>query len=193
MEQFDLRAYLVEVLEKLGLEYFITGSVAATYYGEPRFTNDIDVVVRLSEEIVAQFCAQFPAADFYVSEDAAKHAVRSRGQFNIIHPDSGFKVDVIVPPDTPFDQSRLSRKQLGHADPRHDAFFASPEDVILKKLQYYQEGGSEKHIRDITSMLKVIGDRLDVQYIRLWVTALGLTDTWEAILNKLNWQQRSTP
>lgn len=192
MEQFDLRAYLVEVLEKLGIEYFITGSVAATYYGEPRFTNDIDVVVRLPEQMVAQFCAQFPAADFYVSEDAAKQAVRTRGQFNIVHPDSGFKIDVIIPGDTPFDQSRLSRKQRGHADPTHVAFFASPEDVIVKKMQYYQEGGSEKHIRDIASMLKVIGDRIDAQYIGLWATQLGLTPTWEAILDKLNRPQKPT-
>lgn len=185
MEQFDLRAHVVEVLERLGLEYFITGSVAATYYGEPRFTNDIDIVVRLSGESVLAFCAQFPSPEFYVSEDAARQAVRSRGQFNIIHPDSGFKVDVIVPSDTPFDRSRFSRKQRGHADQTH-AFFASPEDVILKKMQYYREGGSEKHIRDITGILKLSGDRLDAPYIREWAVQLGLTDIWETILLKIN-------
>ncbi|HEY2587147.1 MAG TPA: hypothetical protein VGI81_15475 [Tepidisphaeraceae bacterium] len=182
MEQFDLRTFLVEVLERLGLEYFITGSVAAIFYGEPRFTNDIDVVVRLSEQSVTDFCAQFPAPDFYVSDEAARQAVRSRGQFNIIHPDSGLKIDVIVPADTPYDHSRLSRKQRGRADQSHDAFFASPEDVILKKMQYYQEGGSEKHIRDITGILKLSGSRIDTQYIRGWADRLGLTATWETIL-----------
>lgn len=73
--------------------------------------------------------------------------MRSRGQFNIIHPDSGFKVDVIVAADTPYDRSRLSRKQRGRADQTHDAFFAAPEDVILKKMQYYQEGGSRRITR----------------------------------------------
>lgn len=72
MELFDLRAYLISPLERLAVEYFITGSVAATYYGEPRFTNDIDVVVRLSEESVVQFCSQFPSPEFDVSEEAAK-------------------------------------------------------------------------------------------------------------------------
>lgn len=127
MEQFDLRAHLVEALQRLGLEYFVTGSVAAIYYGEPRFTNDIDVVVRLSQQLVVEFCAQFPAPEFYVSEEAAKAAVRTRGQFNIIHPDSGLKVDVIVLADTPYDRSRLSRKQLGRAALTYDAFFASRE------------------------------------------------------------------
>ena len=185
MEQFDLRANLVAVLDKLRLEYFITGSVAAAYYGEPRLTNDIDVVVRLPEESVGALCAQFPAPDFYVSEEAARQAARSRGQFNIIHPDSGLKVDVIVAADTPFDRSRLSRRQRGPADQSYDAFFASPEDVIVKKMQYYQEGGSEKHIRDITGMLKLSGDRIDAQYIRYWADQFGITDIWEKILAKM--------
>jgi len=185
MEQFDLRAHLVAALETLRLEYFITGSVAATYYGEPRLTNDIDVVVRLSEESVVELCAQFPAPEFYVSDDAAKQAVRSRGQFNIIHPDSGLKVDVIVASETPFDRSRLSRKQRGPADQSYDAFFASPEDVIVKKMQYYQEGGSEKHIRDITGILKLSGDRIDAQYIRYWADQFGVMGIWETIVARV--------
>jgi hypothetical protein len=186
MEQFDLRGYFIEALERLGLEYFITGSVAAMYYGEPRFTNDIDVVVRLSEQSVGAFCAQFPAPEFYVSEEAAKQAVRSRGQFNVIHPDSGWKMDVIIPADTPYDRSRLSRKQRGRADQTHDAFFASPEDVILKKMQYYQEGGSEKHIRDITGILKLSGAAVNSEYIREWADRLQLTAIWETILKAVN-------
>lgn len=186
MEQFDLRAHLIEVLERLGLDYFITGSVAAIFYGEPRFTNDVDVVVRLPPDAVSRFCAQFPAPDFYVSEEAATRAVRSCGQFNIIHPDSGLKVDVIVPDDSPYNRSRLARKQRGRADPTHDAFFAAPEDVILKKMQYYQEGGSEKHIRDITGILKLSWDRLDASYVREWAARLGLTEIWETILKSLD-------
>jgi hypothetical protein len=189
MEQFDLRAHVIEVLERLGFDYFITGSIAAMYYGEPRFTNDIDVVVRLSEQSVADFCAQFPAPEFYVSEEAAKQAVRTRGQFNVIHPDSGWKVDVIVPSDSPYDHARLSRKQRGSADEGHVAFFAAPEDVILKKMQYYSEGGSEKHIRDIAGILKISGERLDMQYILRWATQLGLASIWETILRKVNFQQ----
>lgn len=188
MEQSDLRAHLVNTLERLGLEYFITGSIAATYYGEPRFTNDIDVVVRLSEEAVLQFCSQFPSPEFYVSEDAAKQAVRSRAQFNVIHPDSGLKIDVIIASESAFDRSRMSRKRRVVTDESHEAFFAAPEDVILKKMQYYQEGGSEKHIRDITAMLKLSGDRIDAGYIHNWAKQLGLTSTWETILKAINSQ-----
>lgn len=184
MEPFDLRAYLIAALEKLGIEYFITGSVAATYYGEPRMTNDIDVVVRLSEQSVIALCAQFPAPEFYVSEAAARQAVRGRGQFNIIHPDSGLKVDVIVASESPFDRSRLSRKRRGPADQNYEAFFASPEDVIIKKMQYYQEGGSEKHIRDITGILKLSRDQIDAQYVQHWAKEFGLTAIWEAIVAK---------
>lgn len=189
MEQFDLRAYLISTLERLGLEYFVTGSVAAMYYGEPRFTNDIDVVVILSEESIAKFCAQFPSPEFYVSEEAAKQAARNRTQFNIIHPDSGLKVDVIISSNSAFDRSRMSRKQRVLVDKAHEAFFASPEDVILKKMLYYQEGGSEKHIRDITGILKLTGDRIDAKYVRDWAAQLGLTNTWETIVKVVKPQE----
>lgn len=185
MEQYDLRAYLISTLERLRLEYFITGSVAAAFYGEPRFTNDIDVVVSLTEESVIQFCSQFPSADFYLSQEAARQAVRDCTQFNIIHPESGLKVDVIIPSNSAFNRSRLSRKQRVPADESHEAFFAAPEDVIIKKMQYYQEGGSEKHIRDITGILKLSSDRIDVGYIQKWAERLGLTNIWDTILNKI--------
>lgn len=81
MEQPELHSYLIEAMQSLRLDYFITGSIASSYYGEPRFTNDIDVVVRLSEQTVIDFCRRFPSPDFYVSEEAAIRAVRSRGQF----------------------------------------------------------------------------------------------------------------
>ena len=71
------------------------------------------------------------------------------------------------------------------ADKAHFAFFASPEDVILKKMQYYLEGGSEKHIRDISGILKLSGDRINAQYVAEWAKQLGLTDIWETVLRKL--------
>ena len=78
MEQSDLLRYLVGVFEELGLRYFITGSTATILYGEPRFTNDIDVVVDLSLTQVVDFCRRFPPEDFYVSEVAARQAVLGR-------------------------------------------------------------------------------------------------------------------
>jgi hypothetical protein len=131
------------VLDAAGLRYFVTGSTATIFFGEPRFTNDIDVVVDLSEFTVAEFCCQFPVQDFYVSETAAIQAVRDKSTFNIIHPASGLKADLIVPPRTPFNESRFARARRVRAAEDFETAIASPEDVSLKKLDFYQQGGSE--------------------------------------------------
>jgi hypothetical protein len=184
MEQSDLLRYVAGVLEEMGLPYFVTGSTATIFYGEPRFTNDIDVVVNLPEARSAEFCRHFPQPEFYVSEPAAQDAVRRRTQFNIIHPASGLKVDVIVPEPSPFNASRFARIRRLRAGDDFEASFASPEDAIIKKLEYYREGGSEKHLRDIAGVLKISRDQIDMAYISRWVLELGLNDIWTIVCNK---------
>ena len=181
MEQSDLLRYVARVMQNLDLRYFVTGSTATIFYGEPRFTNDIDVVVDLSESKVAEFCRQFPADEFYVSETAAFQAVRGKGQFNIIHPASGLKVDVIVPKLNPFNQSRFARIKRLHAGEDFEACFASPEDAIIKKMEYFREGGSEKHLRDIAGVLKTSREQIDIAYIAGWAKQMGLDNIWNAI------------
>lgn len=118
MEPFELLRYTVQVLERLGLRYFVTGSVATIFYGEPRFTNDIDIVLDLPAGKIAELCAAFPEGEFYVSEEAARKAVARRGQFNILHPSSGLKLDLMIPAETPFNQSRFARAQRHPITPR---------------------------------------------------------------------------
>jgi hypothetical protein len=186
MEQFELLRYLAGVMDHMRLRYFITGSTATIFYGEPRFTNDIDVVVDLPEPRVADFCRQFPQSDFYVSEEAAREAVQKKLQFNIIHPASGLKVDVIIPGSDAFNESRFARARRLHATEDFDTYFASPEDAIIKKLQYYREGGSEKHLRDIAGVLKISRGRIDETYISRWAAHFGLADLWSTIQTQAN-------
>ena len=108
MEPSELLRRFVEVLDRLGIRYLVAGSMATTIYGEPRFTNDIDVVVDLCSEQVDAFCLSFPSTDFYCYREAVVEAVRQRSQFNIIHFESGIKIDVFIP-----DNSEFSRAQLG--------------------------------------------------------------------------------
>jgi len=187
MEQLDLLRYITHILEEQGLHYFVTGSTATIFYGEPRFTNDIDVVVELSEPAITGFCRRFPPNEFYVSEDAAREAVIHKSQFNIVHPTSGLKVDVIVPEASSFNASRFARIRRLHAADDLDVCFASPEDAIIKKMDYYRQGGSEKHLRDIAGVLKTTRDQIDVNYIQLWARQMGMQDLWLAI------QKRTTP
>lgn len=185
MEPSELLAQLAEVLERLGIAYRVTGSMAAMAYGEARFTNDIDVVVRLLPTHVAAFCAAFPAPDFYTPVDSAREAVRDRFQFNVLHHPSGLKIDVMVAGDSAFDQSRFARGRRMFTDAHHEAWFASPEDVILKKLVYFREGGSEKHLRDIVGILKVQAELIEFDYLAEWVARLGVADEWQLVISRM--------
>jgi hypothetical protein len=156
--------------------------MATIAYGEPRFTNDIDIVVDLPSTKINEILLEFPSPEFYVSRIAAEKAVARRHQFNIIHPGSGLKVDVIVASDSEFDQGRFRRARRLPVLPDRQVAFASPEDVILKKMAYFQEGGSEKHLRDIAGVLQIQGPRLDRSYIQAWAQRLGLSDIWQLIL-----------
>ncbi len=182
MEQSELLRFMVSVLERLGLRYFVTGSTASIFFGEPRFTNDIDIVVDLSMRRVAEFCAEFPEGDFYLSEEAVRRAVNRHGVFNILHPASGLKVDVMVPEDTMFNRSRFARMKRVRPESDFEACFASAEDVIVKKMEFFREGGSEKHLRDITGILKISGDDLDRDYIEGWADNMGLETIWRTLL-----------
>lgn len=181
----DLLYALVDVFDRLGVPYFITGSVAAMTYGEPRFTNDVDVVADLTEKHVDAFCDAFPAPDYYVSRDAMLSAIRSQRQFNVLHITGGVKADIILPRDPEFDRSRFARRRTEHIGTRGDASLASPEDVILKKLDYYREGQSEKHLRDITGILRICPYPVDREYIEAWARKRGSLETWQLILQNL--------
>lgn len=181
MDQDDLLRRLVSALEKAGVPYLITGSTATMFYGEPRFTNDIDVIVQLREEHLSRLLAAFPDEEFYVSEEAARRALATGGQFNVIHPRSGLKVDLIMAATTPFDRSRFERGRRLHPASDYDAVFAAPEDVILKKLLFYREGGSDKHLRDVAGVLKISGDLIDFDYLDAWAERLGVADLWRRV------------
>ena len=185
MEQSELLRFVAGTLERLGIRYFVTGSMATIFFGEPRFTNDIDIVIDLPPGKVSALCAAFPAEDFYLSEESARRAVARRGQFNVIHPRSGLKIDLIVAGDTPLDRSRFLRVRRLSPGPDFQASFSSPEDVILKKMEFYQEGHSEKHLRDIAGVFKVSGDQIDRSYLEEWIAKLGLEEVWQEILRRV--------
>jgi hypothetical protein len=185
MGPYELLQRIVETLDRLDISYLVTGSVAAMVYGEPRLTNDIDIVAAIEETHIAGLLEAFPSTEFYISEETIREAIRRRTQFNIIHPSSGLKVDVILQKGTPFDESRFGRIRRIKPAETYTASFAAPEDIIIMKMQYYLEGGSEKHLRDITGILKVSRDEVDTAYIADWSQRLGLTDIWEMILRRV--------
>jgi hypothetical protein len=175
MEPTELLRLVGEQLDRIGCQRFTTGSVASMVFGEPRFTNDIDIVVRMDERQARLLVAAFAGEAWYASADAAVDAARRRGMFNIIHVPSGLKADIIVAAGGAFDASRFSRvRHIELPDGRIEPF-SSPEDVILKKLEFFREGGSQKHLRDIASMIAVQGvASFDWPYLEHWAEQLGV-------------------
>jgi len=173
------------VCEHMRLPYFVTGSVASMAWGEPRHTQDVDVVVELPSWRVREFCAQFPEPEFYVSVEAALEAVSGTSQFNIIEPANGVKADIIAFRGRPHDEACLSRARRIEMSGTGTVMVSSPEDVILHKLLFFREGGSEKHLRDIASILKISGSRLDGRYLDDWALRLGVVADWQAIKSEL--------
>lgn len=186
MNAQDLVLKVVRTFDQLSIPYFVTGGMAAIAYGEPRYTSDLDVVADIPLEMVPGFVAAFAFPEYYLEVQTMLTAIRERRQFNVLHPASGLKVDVIIPKDHEYDRLRMARAGCLPLTENVQGRFASPEDVILKKLAFYQAGGSEKHLRDIASILLIRASLLDREYITDWASRLGVNGEWQLVLQRVN-------
>lgn len=184
MPEPELFLLFVRPLNRAGIRYIVTGSVAAIFYGEPRLTHDVDFVVFLNEGEVHRLAELFPAADFYLPPPEiilAETAREKRGHFNIIHLDTGFKAD-IYPPGRDELNAWAFRGKRRVTFENETVVIAPPEYVIVRKLEYFREGGSEKHLRDIRAMLAVSGDQLDRPALTDWIQRRGLEAEWQRLV-----------
>jgi hypothetical protein len=186
VEQDELLRFTVDALEGLQIPYMLVGSLASAVYGEPRLTQDIDIVIAPTMPQLDALCAAYSPGDFYVSQEAAREAFNSRGQFNVLDPSSGNKIDFMIAKTDAWGSEQLARRERMLLLPDRHGYAARPEDLILSKMQYFEEGGSEKHLRDIASMLKMSANRIDRAYLEEWVETLGLDETWKSILSRPN-------
>jgi hypothetical protein len=190
LKPHELMQKVADFCERECVPYRIVGSMASMAYGEPRFTNDVDVLVDLTMEKVEALCREFPGPDYFVAPHAVREAISSRHQFNILHIPAGLKVDMILSADSDFDRLNLSSGQRLRSEGVYDALFASPENVILMKLMYYQEGGSEKHLRDIGSMLAIQGEGIDHAYLDKWSLELGVAGELQLVRQQVAERER---
>ena len=170
--------YIVDLLEAVGLDYMLVGSVAALAHGRTRATQDFDVVVELNLATVEQLVEALPEDRFYVSMEAARDAVRRETLFNIIDLTTGWKVDVVPRKKRPFSQTELARRQrmevLGVS-----LCVATLEDTIVSKLEWARlSGGSGRQIEDVAELLHLGGEQLDRDYVERWVAELDLSREW---------------
>ena len=182
-ETRQLFLLFLEPLDRLEIPYMVTGSAASMAYGQPRVTLDIDLVVELSRAQVALLASAFPPPDFYCPplEVLRIEAERPlRGHFNIVHVESGFKADLYPIGEDPLHRWGMSRRRRVEMSGQA-VMLASPEYVILRKLEYFQEGGSEKHLGDIRSMLDVSGDLIDRPELRRRIKERKLEQAWRRV------------
>jgi hypothetical protein len=185
VEQVELLKFSVEALERLVVPYAIIGSFASSIWGEARFTQDIDILINLPPNRISNLCDSFPGADFFVSPAAARAAAENYGQFNVIHPASGNKIDFMVAGQNAWTSRELDRKLDIELFPGCLTAVASPDDVILGKLIYFREGGSDKHLRDIASILKISNHLVDRSYIAKTAIDLGVDDIWRLVTSQI--------
>jgi len=180
MRQLSFAGAFVSRLNKAGIPYMITGAVASIIYGEPRLTNDLDLVVLMKTGDIEKFVQAFPSAEFYCppSEVLRIEIKRSyRGHFNLIHHETGMKADFYLAGEDELHRWALSRRRaiLFEAE---QVWVAPPEYVIIRKLEYHREGGSEKHLRDIAGMLELSSKEIDFKQLDGFVQRYALEKEW---------------
>lgn len=168
------------VLEELGIPYLIGGSLASSVHGEPRSTNDLDVVAAIKEELVPALVAALEA-EFYIDDHAVRRAIRERSDFDLLYLETMFKLDVYIAKGDEWtrEQMRLrEEKLLIEGDASTARQVANAETTILQKLWWYRRGGevSDKQWGDVQGVLKVQGTRLDFDYLRHWAAKLNISD-----------------
>lgn len=163
----------------------LVGSLASSLYGEPRATRDIDLVVRLTPEQVRPLHDWFDDDEFYFDEEMIFTEIAAGGSFNIIQSTTGLKADLLLVGRTDYDLSQFARRQQVEFAPGVAGFVAQPEDVILMKLVYYREGGSDKHLRDIAGVVKLCPQPLDRGYLDQWAERLGIADLWTQVAARI--------
>lgn len=182
MEIEDLLIKIAKILNKLKIPYIITGGMAVSVWGRPRYTADIDIVVQMLPQNIELLSKELLAVDkdVYVSEDAMRDALETKGEFNFIHPQSQLKVDFWVIKNE-FNKQEIkrgiSKDILGYK-----INFVSPEDLILSKLLWRKDLESSKQLEDIESVLRI--SKVDMKYIKIWAERHGTIETLNQLIKE---------
>lgn len=165
-------------IESAGGTYFVGGSVASSLHGDPRSTNDIDIVVSLPLRNIDTFVAAL-GADFELDRDMLRDALRQARCANGFYLPVLTKIDLFGLGEEPFDAIEFARRAAVTVGSEGERLFVkSPEDSILRKLRWYRDGGevSDKQWRDIVSILRLNAGSLEETHLDEWAAQLHCTD-----------------
>jgi hypothetical protein len=179
----DVLLFIIEKLEKHGIDYMVTGSFASNLHGIPRATFDADIVINSDFERVKAFLKEL-GNNFYVDIKTVEEAFDTRGIFNILHFETGFKIDFIIKKETDYFEKEFERRKP-HKFKEKICFFASPEDTILSKLWWAKKSDSERQFQDAVGVAKVQKGKLDEKYLLHFAKLLSVSSLLQKLLREL--------
>jgi hypothetical protein len=165
-------------LEKAGIAYMVTGSVAANFYAVPRMTRDIDLVVEAGPADADTLFALF-REDFYADPMLIREAIRRQRMFNIIHNETVLKIDLIIRKESEYRKTEFKRRRQLTVE-GHPVWVVAPEDLILSKLDWARDSSTEIQFRDVENLLSA-AKGLDMGYLNGWIGRLDLRQTYERV------------
>lgn len=172
---------LIRKLDTAAVPYMISGSMGSSSYGEPRATNDIDIIIDPTVKQLNKF-VQSIGDKYYLNEETAFDAVNKRSMFNIIDSSTGWKADLIIRKDRKFSKVEFERRVQGKIA-GIDVFLATPEDTILSKLEWLKSSGSDRQYRDALGIAAIQWEQLDKSYLLTWAKELKIEDVFSQILH----------
>jgi len=177
----DTLETVVSGLRDAGIDHMVAGSVASTMHGEPRSTQDVDLIIDPSSpDALDQFVSRFDSARFYVGSHRAAYA--QRGMFNVIDLETGWKIDLILRRDRPFSRTEMARRRPATIE-GVTVDVASPEDIILSKLEWAALGESTRQLDDVRAVIRATRDHLDIDYLTHWAHELGVANALQRALD----------
>jgi hypothetical protein len=183
----NLFLIFVSRLNASRMQYMVTGAVASIIYGEPRLTHDIDLILELDDAGVQKLVEVFPLEEFYcppleILKIEAKRPLR--GHFNLVHHETGFKADIYIMGEDKLHHWGMSRRRQFEVVGEM-IWVAPPEYVILRKLEFFREGGSEKHLNDIISMIELSSDQINFEELQNRIKEGALEKEWQALQERI--------
>jgi hypothetical protein len=179
IDQNQFLERIIKALNHANIPYMISGSIGSSFHGQPRATNDADIVIDPAQNQLLVFIESL-GTDCYVSKEAALQAMANSSMFNIIDIQSGYKADLIIRKKRPFSQQEFARR-IRATFPGIDVYVLTPEDSILSKLEWSKSCGSELQFKDALGVLTVQKDRLDFDYLEHWARELGIEDALDRL------------
>lgn len=179
---------VTKLFEKIGIPYYIGGSIASSILGLSRTTMDVDIVSAITLDKIDDIYKDL-RDKYYIDKEMISEAIKNHSSFNIIHFESMFKIDIFILKDRDYDKEcflRKTRDNLKIGENKLEIFISSPEDIILNKLEWFKSGfeASERQLKDVKGVMKVQGKNLDFEYLKKWSLKLGINNLLEKALKE---------